>query len=192
MKSRELQQYLSEVTIRSVSDIDQRCRGLRKNKKIRSGPRGLWAAHVDEAEAAIHVLCLASERAGDAFEVSKGLSLCWLAAEQPFHDAAVFRKALGADGDEEVRLVVCLAAAMVDPSLDFVSFELSAHGNHAWANIRIGGRLHRLLFVYGVNDFTEVDFYESESRSGANMFVIGGEILREIGRKLAETSEEGS
>lgn len=189
MKSRELQQYLSEVTIRSLSDIDQRCRGLRKNKEIRSGPRGLWAAHIDEIEAAIHVLCLASEKAGDAFEVSKGLSLCRLATEQPFHDTTAFRDAIGAEDDLAVRLVTCITAAMVDPSLDFVSFELSAYGNHAWVNIRIDERLHRLLFVYGDKDFSEADFYESERRTGFNMFVVGAGILREIGRRLTEFSD---
>lgn len=192
MRSRELQKYLSEVSIRSISDIDQRCRILRKKNEIRSGPRGLSAVHLDEADAALHVLCLASDKPADAHEVAKKLTFCDLADAQPFQDASAFRKMIGVEEHERVNLVVCLAFAMVEPSMDFVSFELSAHGAYAWVNIRLENRLQRLLFVFGTAEFTEDDFYTAESRSADNVFVVGGHILREIGRAIKEASTEGN
>lgn len=189
MRSRELQKYLSTVSTRSLSDIDQRCRGLRRSKEIPSGPRGRSAPHLTRAEAAIHILCLVSDKASDAVEVSKALTFCELAKFQPFEKTTDFADAVGA-GDNPIELVLCMVLAMADPDLDFTSIEFAADGSHAWANIRIDGSLRRLLFVYGNAEFTEADFFAAENRSASNVFVIGGDILREIGRSVAEASSE--
>jgi hypothetical protein len=134
-------------------------------------------------------LCLASDKASDAVEVSKALTFCELAKFQPFEDTTDFAAKVGAS-DSPIDLVLCMVLAMALPDLDFTSFEFAADGSHAWANIRIDGRLRRLLFVYGRKEFSEDDFLAAENRSASNVFVVGGDILREIARSIAEASSE--
>lgn len=197
MRSRELQEYLAEVTGRTLSEIDQRCRFLRKNQQVRSGPRGLSALHLNAGEAVLHVLSLASEKLRDAADVAKDLAFCVLVAEQPFPDHDKYAAKILKDHGE-VRLPLCIGIGMGSiegQEFDFISFEFAANGSHAWATVLIEGKLVRLLFVciFG-RTFGPAwkcdEFFESERHSAATSFTFGGSHLREIGRRIAVSEKE--
>lgn len=146
MKSRELQQMLATLSGRTTGDLDQRTRPLRKMARIDTGPRGHLAPHMNNLEAALHVVCLVSTRAADAGDIlAKVIEL----KAVPRSDWVPF------EGD--LNLIVALAGALsraLVPSADrdddepiFELCEIQADGSLAWVHYRVDGTLRPVLFT---------------------------------------------
>lgn len=191
MRSREIQQFLASITGRPISEIDQRCRPLRKSFEITTGPRGSAAPHMDVGEAVYHVLALASRRPGDALEVaSRLLSDCHVVAHPVFPDLTAFFKQGKISAGAMVASVM-MGSGFSSAGFDFISFEFAEDGHLAWLNLNRRS-LKNLRFLFStapeqLDDDIRGDFeryQELDKRSASSRFVIGAAHLRDLGAKV--------
>lgn len=194
MRSREVQQFLASITGRSLSEIDQRTRGARAALDIPSGPRGVHAPHMDAGEALIHVLCLASRKGGDAFQVAKNLLQgCALV---PHPDQPGLSEAFRGDARRlSMFMMMAMGEGLSSVGFHVSHFELSSDGEFAW--MRFDRRsLKNLTFLFSASEdhWTASEQRRHEIYRGADQlaagsrFVIGAAHLRSLGTQISLNS----
>ena len=189
MRSREVQTYLSSITGRPLSEIDQRCRTLRGGDKIASGPRGIHAPHMTVVSVMFHICCLISKRPKDA----------WNVAERVVTECVVVSNISDKPQPESsIHLTAgsFLLSAMVKKplfNLDLVSMEFEETGNFAWANLRRAPNCYDRLLFRVPNSFigNDVSHYAIDEESAGNRFVIGKRHLEYLGAQAAKDDPEG-
>lgn len=192
MKSRELQQWLATATGRTLSDVDLRCRQLREALKIPTGPRGIHAAHMDEGETLLHVLCMVSRRAADAYEVANRLlSRVLLVDSREFPDLSDFFRE-----NEHDRFALFMVAAMKEgfrsARFIFRQFEIADDGRTAWLTFDRGSvRNGRLLFSEDGSHLSASDLSAFDRQQIGYRFVIGAGQLKLLGEQVRAAFETG-
>lgn len=186
MRSREIQQFLASITKRPLSEIDQRCRILRDEDKIVSGPRGHSAPHMTVDEAGLHVLCMAARRPKDALKVAERLLLKCRITSTVSDDKP--------EGWEMITAGAMLFGIMTRSGIwtgHATSVELGDDGSFAWLNMHVGDKFGRILFTDDEEYAGGRHYADFDARHAGNRFVIGREHLEHIGR-CVENDQQNS
>ncbi|RUW81498.1 hypothetical protein [Mesorhizobium sp. M2A.F.Ca.ET.067.02.1.1] len=190
MRSRELQQFLASITGRPLSEIDQRCRPLREELKIATGPRGQSAPHMTIGEGLFHILSLVSRRPADAFQVAEHLfSNCCLIRSP---DQPGLSEAFRGEGRKLANfMLVAMNRGYEAAGFKIKSFELQEDGSAAWMTFDRRS-LHNVRFFFSSsehlqklpNEEAERIFHSVDSNSAGNRFFIGVDHLKSLGKRI--------
>jgi hypothetical protein len=147
---------------------------------------------MDQAQALMHVLALASRRAVDSYQILRRALDCRLVRHPEAPD-------LTSAFSHSDTLAGFMMMAMIEESSDtldtvgfhFISFEIGEDGRHACLNLERRS-MKRLLFIFSVTPeadaakLSTIDAYNrfDEDFAGSR-FIIGAHHLREIGRRVA-------
>lgn len=199
MRSRQLQELLARELGRPLGEIDKRCRGLRSDGLIESGPRGLGAPDLSPEDAALHLLSMVSRRATDALDVARKAMYATRYIDDGW-GSIVLDNLFGASLHDQARhskhvmptigeVVARLMGGAKLPDDMFMVFEIDEKGEEAsicpYRVVAGGGD----TLAFGVHLFTAAqDGRPAQSRAGYK-FVFRSELLVEIGRSLAKVKE---
>ncbi|MEW9838555.1 hypothetical protein [Mesorhizobium marinum] len=195
MRSREIQQFLSSITNRPLSDIDQRCRRLRE-EDIPSGPRGWSAPHMTKAQALMHVLALTSRRAVDSYQVLQLALDCRLVQHPEVLDLTeAFSMVDSLAGFMMISMDQDSMEAINNVGFRFISFEIADDGSHAFLNLERRS-LKRLRFLFTTTPETDAirlhtaDAYNHfDAKVACSRFIIGAHHLKEIGSRVLDAHQ---